>query len=487
LRQWWGFSGFVVTDYTAITEMMLHGVGDDKKVTELALNAGVDMDMVGELFTKYGSSLVSTGKVTEGQVDAACRHILEAKYDLGLFTDPYKFIDESRPKAQIMSAEKLALSQTAASKSMVLLKNNNQVLPLNPQKKIAFIGPLVKDQRNLLGSWSANGQGREAQSIWDALSQKFGEGKFEYAKGCNLLDDKEMIEKLNHDGGELTCDSRTPQEMIKEAVALVSKSDVAVIVLGEPFCMSGEAASRSMIGLFENQVNLLKALKETGKPVALVLMNGRPLTLTWEDKNLDAILEAWYGGTKAGDAIVDVLFGDVNPSAKLTMSFPRNEGQIPIYYNAKSTGRPLVPGEKYHSQYLDVSNDPLYPFGYGLSYTDFKYSDVALNKSTLAPGEKLTVTATVSNTGKVAGIETVQLYIRDLVGSITRPVKELKGFRRIELAPGESKVVSFELSSEDLRFYNQELNFKAEPGAFKVFVGPNSRDVKEAQFELLDK
>lgn len=487
LRQWWGFSGFVVTDYTAITEMMLHGVGDDKKVTELALNAGVDMDMVGELFTKYGSSLVSTGKVTEGQVDAACRHILEAKYDLGLFTDPYKFIDESRPKAQIMSAGKLALSQTAASKSMVLLKNNNQVLPLNPQKKIAFIGPLVKDQRNLLGSWSANGQGREAQSIWDALSQKFGEGKFEYSKGCNLLDDKEMIEKLNHDGGELTCDSRTPQEMIKEAVALVSKSDVAVVVLGEPFCMSGEAASRSMIGLFENQVNLLKALKETGKPVALVLMNGRPLTLTWEDKNLDAILEAWYGGTKAGGAIVDVLFGDVNPSARLTMSFPRNEGQIPIYYNAKSTGRPLVPGEKYHSQYLDVSNDPLYPFSYGLSYTDFKYSDVALNKSTLAPGEKLTVTATVSNTGKVAGIETVQLYIRDLVGSITRPVKELKGFRRIELAPGESKVVSFELSSEDLRFYNQELNFKAEPGAFKVFVGPNSRDVKEAQFELLDK
>lgn len=487
LRQWWGFGGFVVTDYTAITEMMLHGVGDDQKVTELALNAGVDMDMVGELFTKYGSSLVGSGKVSPGQVDAACRHILEAKYDLGLFADPYKFIDESRPKAQIMSADKPALSQTAAAKSIVLLKNNNQVLPLNAQKKIAFIGPLVKDQRNLLGSWSANGQGSEVESIWEALNKKFGGDKFEYARGCNLLDDQALIDKLNHDGGELSRDSRSPQEMIKEAVALTNKSDVAVVVLGEPFCMSGEAASRSMIGLFENQVNLLKALKETGKPVVLVLMNGRPLTLTWEDKNLDGILETWYGGTRAGGAIVDVLFGDINPSARLTMSFPRNEGQIPIYYNAKSTGRPLVPGEKYHSQYLDVSNDPLYPFGYGLSYTDIKYGDVSLSKNTIAPGEKLTVKATVANAGKVKGIETVQFYIRDLVGSITRPVKELKGFKQIELMPGESKEVTFELSSEDLRFYNQELNFKAEPGAFKVYVGPNSRDVKEAQFELLDK
>jgi beta-glucosidase len=361
LRKQWGFKGFVVTDYTAISEMVAHGMGDEKKVAELALNAGTDMDMVAELFTKYGAQLVKSGRVSQTQIDAACRRILEAKYKLGLFDDPYRYVSEERCKKEMMSAEKLALSKDAALKSIVLLKNANQVLPLNAQKKIAFIGPLVKDQRNLIGSWSGAGQGKDAVSIWQALQSKFGADKFLYAKGCNLVGDEAMVEKLNHDGGELSIDERSSQAMIQEAVETAKQADVAVVVLGEPCAMSGEASSRSMIGLLDNQVDLLKALKATGKPIVLVLMNGRPLTLSWEDKNLDAILETWFSGTCAGPAIADILFGDASPSGKITMSFPRNVGQIPIYYNAKNTGRPFLEHDKYHSKYLDVSNEPLYP------------------------------------------------------------------------------------------------------------------------------
>lgn len=490
LRKQWGFKGFVATDYTAVNEMIMHGVGDEKKVTELALNAGIDMDMVSELFIKHGAKLVKSGKVDEEQVDAACRRVLEAKYVLGLFDDPFRFISEERHKSAIMSSEKLALSKEAAIKSMVLLKNDKQTLPLDAYKKIAFIGPLVKDQRNLIGNWSAAGQGKDAVSIWSALLEKFGGEKggsdhFLYAKGCNLLDDTGMIEKLNRDGGELACDEKSPEQMLSEAVDTAKQADIAVVVLGEPFCMSGEAASRSMIGLFDNQVALLKALKATGKSIVLVLMNGRPLTLEWEDKNMDAILETWYGGTEAGAAIVDVLFGSANPSGRLTMSFPRNVGQIPIYYNAKSTGRPYDPKEKYRSKYLDVGNDPLYPFGYGLSYTTFDYGDVSLSSARLKPGGTIKVSAKVTNTGSRDGVETVQLYVRDLVGSITRPEKELKGFKQIYLNAHQSKTVSFTLSARDLRFYNAKLKYAAEPGEFKVFIGPNSRDVKEAKFTLL--
>lgn len=486
LRKQWGFKGFICTDYTAVNEMIAHGVGDEAKVAELSINAGIDQDMVGELFIKNGAYLVKKGRVSESTIDDACRRILEAKVALGLFEDPYRFMNEQRKEAQTMSADKLKLSREASTKSSVLLKNANDVLPLSADSKIAFIGPLVKDKRSLIGNWSGAGDWQKAVSIWDALDTKFGAKKFLYSKGCNLIEDPALIERLNRDGAMLTKDEKSPKELIDEAVKTAKKADKVVVVLGEPFCMSGEAASRSMIGLFDNQVDLLKALKKTGKPIVLVLMNGRPLTLPWEDANLDAILETWYGGTMAGPAAVDVLFGEVNPSAKLTMTFPINVGQIPIYYNAKMTGRPNDEKEKYRSKYLDVSNSPLYPFGYGLSYTTYAYGDVSISSPKMNPTDTLTVSTTVTNTGKREGVETVQLYIRDLVGSITRPVKELKGFQQIQLKPGESKKVSFELKRDDLRFYNSELKYDAEPGEFKVFIGPNSRDVKEAGFTLVE-
>lgn len=485
LRRQWGFKGFIVTDYTAVNEMVAHGVGDEAKVAELAMNAGIDMDMVGELFIKNGTELVKSGKVSEAQINAACRRILEAKYKLGLFKDPYRFVSDERAKRETLSTDKLDLSKEASIKSMVLLKNANQTLPLNPQQKIAFIGPLVKDQRNLLGSWSGAGDWHKVTSISEALDTKFGANKFLYAKGCNLVDDIALMDKLNRDGAMLTRDEKTPEQMIAEAVHTAQQSDVVVAVLGEPFSLSGEAASRSNIGLFPNQMELLKALKATGKPIVLVLMNGRPLTLAWEDANMDAILETWFGGTRAGAAIVDTIFGEANPSGKLTMSFPYNVGQVPIYYNAKSTGRPFDPKEKYRSKYLDVSNSPLYPFGHGLSYTTFEYGDLTLSSNALKPTDTLTVTTTVKNTGKYPGVETVQLYTRDLVGSITRPMKELKRFQKIALKPGETQTVSFKLSSEDLRFYNADLRFAAEPGDFEVFCGTDSKNVKSSRFKLV--
>lgn len=484
LRKMWGFNGLVVSDYTAVTEMMVHGVGDDVKVTELALAAGIDMDMVSELFSKHGVALVNAGKISPEQIDAACRRVLEAKYILGLFDDPYRYISNERCQQQMMTADKLALSKEAAIKSMVLLKNENQTLPLKAESKIAFIGPLVNDKRNLIGNWSGAGDWEKATSIREALETKFGASKFLYARGCNLIDDMKIIEKLNNDKGMITLDEGSPSKLIADAVETAKQSDVVVAVLGEPFGMSGEAACRSDIGLFKTQIELLKALKQVGKPIVLVLMNGRPLTLPWEDEQMDAILETWFAGTRAGTAIVDVLFGDANPSGRLTMSFPRNVGQIPIYYNAKNTGRPFDEKDKYRSKYLDVPNTPLYPFGFGLSYTSFDYGETSLSSTALKPGENITISTTVTNTGKRAGVETVQLYIRDPVGAITRPVKELKGFRQVSLNPGETKTVFFKLTSKDLSFYNEKLEYQAEPGDFEVFVGSNSRDVKKAKFSF---
>lgn len=484
LRKQWGFNGFVVSDYTGISEMVNHGMGDNKKVAELAMNAGVDMDMVSEEFLKYGEQLVKEGKVSMKTIDDACRKILEAKYKLGLFDDPYRYVNEERNREQEMSPDKIALSKQAAIESFVLLKNSNNVLPLKSSQKIAFIGPLVKDQRNLIGSWSGAGDYKQAVSIWDALQKRNDASSFLFAKGCNLVDDSFLIEKLNPHGAMLTRDPLSPQKMIDEAVETANKADVVVAVLGEPFGMTGEAASRSMIGLLKNQVTLLKALKKTGKPIVLVLMNGRPLTLSWEDENLDAILETWYGGTMAGPAITDVLFGDANPSGKITMTFPRNVGQIPIYYDHKNTGRPFDANQKYTSKYLDVPNSPLYPFGYGLSYTTFKYSDISLSSKSLKSGGSLTASVTITNEGKMKGSEIVQLYTRQMVGTITRPVKELKGFKRITLAPGQSQKVSFTLTPEDLKFYNSDLKYVFEPGDFKVFIGGSSDDVKEADFKL---
>lgn len=484
LRNKWGFKGFIVTDYTAINEMVNHGMGDDKKVAELALNAGVDMDMVGEEYLKYAATLVKEKKVDVKVIDDACRRILEAKYKLGLFSDPYRYISEARNKNEIMSDDKIALSRHAAIKSMVLLKNANNILPLNAEKRIAFIGPLVKDKRNLIGSWSGAGDYKKAVSLWEALQSKITAAPFYYAKGCNLVDDTSLINKLNPHDAQLTIDPLSPQQLIDEAVSIANQSDIIVAVLGEPFGMTGEAASRSNIGLLKNQEILLKALKKTGKPVVLVLMNGRPLTLSWEDENMDAILETWFGGTMAGVAIRDVLFGDAGPSGKITMTFPRNVGQIPIYYNHKNTGRPFDQRQKYTSKYLDVPNTPLYPFGYGLSYTTFAYSDITLSKTVLKANEKLIATVSVTNTGTRSDKETMQMYIRDLVGSITRPVKELKGFQQITLQPGETKKVSFTISVDDLKFYNGNLKYCYEPGGFKVFIGSNSEDVKEASFSV---
>lgn len=486
LRQMWGFNGFVVTDYTATNEMVEHGVGDEAQVGALALSAGTDMDMVGEVFLKHLAALIEAGRVTIAQVDAACRVILEAKWELGLFEDPFRGLSKERVATDIMSPEKLDLARQAATESIVLLKNANNVLPLRADQKIAFIGPLVKDNRNLIGCWSAAGDWKRTTSMWQAIRQKFGSASFVYHKGCNLTDDPELLRKLGD--GQVTIDEKSPAQLLEEAVQVTSQADVVVVALGECLGLTGEASCRSTIGLFDNQVALLKALKATGKPIVLVLMNGRPLTLTWEDEHMDAVVETWFGGTMAGAAIVDVLFGDANPSGKLTMSFPRTLGQVPIYYNHKNTGRPfdpLHPDLEYRSRYLDVKNSPLYPFGFGLSYTRFEIGAIVLSDHTMHEGETLTASVQVTNVGDRAGAEVVQLYIRDVVGSVTRPVQELKGFRRIFLEPGQTATVAFDLTSDDLRFYNGDLEFVAEPGIFQLAVGANCRDVQTVQFELL--
>jgi len=484
LRKQWGFDGMVATDYTAIMELMQHGVGNEEQVAKLALEAGNDMDMVSEIFLKRLKQLVDEKKMDVSYIDLACRRVLEAKYKLGLFADPYKYVSEQRAKTQIMNADKLQLAKEAAEKSMVLLKNQNSALPLKANSNIAFIGPMVKDQRDLIGNWSGAGDWKKAISVWDALQKQYPSNNFTYAKGCNILDNKALIDKLNPHDAQIVLDSKTPQQLIDEAVAAANKASVAVVFLGEAFGMTGEAASRSDISLPENQVTLLKALKATGKPIVLVLMNGRPLTLPWEDANMDAILETWFGGTRAGDAIADVLFGKYNPSGKLSMTFPRSVGQIPIYYSAKNTGRPIDEQQKYTSKYLDIPNTPLYPFGYGLSYTTFSYSDITLNKTTINADGKLNATVTITNTGKLAGQETAELYIRDMIGSVTRPLKELKGFQKVFLQPGESKMISFTIGTDDLKFYDINMKYTYETGDFKLFIGTSSQDVKEADFKV---
>ncbi|MEO8149003.1 MAG: beta-glucosidase BglX, partial [Bacteroidia bacterium] len=433
LRKEWGFKGFVATDYTAINEMIQHGMGDGAAVAQLAISAPVEMDMVGELFINELPKLVKEGRVTMKQIDDACRLILEAKYNLGLFKDPYKYVSNPDAAKELMSTDKMAFAKETAMRSMVLLRNNNDLLPLNQNQKIAFIGPFVNDKRNVIGNWSGAGDYKQAISLWEGLVKKFGEGKFLYAKGCNIMDDEPLRKRLNDHDGQIEMDSLTPKQLIDQAIGVAINADLLVVALGETFGMSGEAACRSDIGLLENQKALLHALKHTGKPIVLILMNGRPLTLQWENDNMDAILETWFAGTQTGNAITDVLFGDYNPSAKLTMTFPRNVGQIPIYYNAKNTGRPYDQNNKYTSKYLDVPNSPLYPFGYGLSYTKFEYTDLNISKTKINFSDSITVSVKLTNSGKYDGEEVVQLYVRDMVGSITRPLKELKGFQKVFL------------------------------------------------------
>ncbi len=486
LRKQWGFKGFVVTDYTATNEMTAHGEGDLQTVSALALNAGIDMDMVGEGFLTTLKKSLQEGKVTEQQINDACRRILEAKYKLGLFDDPYRRMDEARAAKEILSAEHRKVAREIATHSFVLLKNDNQLLPLKKSGTIAVIGPLADSKRNMLGTWSVSGDPSKSISVLEGIKNVAGTANIVYAKGANISDDKEFASHVNVFGTEIDIDNRSPEEMLNEAVSVASKADVVVAVLGEAADMTGESSSMSNIDLQESQKNLLKGLLKTGKPIAIVLFNGRPMTLTWENDHANAMLDVWFGGTEAGNAIADALFGNYNPSGKLTTSFPRNVGQIPIYYNHKNTGRPLEGNsfQKFRSDYLDVSNDPLYPFGFGLSYTTFSYSDISLNKKEISPNDKLQAKLTVTNTGSYDGEETVQLYIRDMVATITQPVKELKGFQKVWLKKGESKEVTFTLSIDDLKFYNNNLDLIYEPGAFKVFVGGNSRDVKEADFTL---
>lgn len=487
LRNQWGFNGFVVTDYTGIMEMVEHGIGDLQTVSARALDAGIDLDMVSEGFTGTLTQSLKEGKVTEKQIDTACRRILEAKYKLGLFSNPYKYCDSKRAKNQIYTPEHRAIARKTASESFVLLKNDN-VLPLKKQGTIALVGPLANARENMVGTWSVAADIKKPLNLIEGLRDVVGSrANIVYAKGSNLIQDEAYEERATLFGKTLYRDNRTDEELLNEALAVAAKADVIVAALGESAEMSGESSSRTNLDMPDVQRKLLEAMLKTGKPVVLVLFTGRPVTMTWEDENVPAILNVWFGGSEAAHAIGDVLFGDVNPSGKLPATFPKNVGQIPLFYNHKNTGRPLGEGkwfEKFRSNYLDVNNEPLYPFGYGLSYTTFNYSDVKLSSSVLDVNGQITASVTVTNTGKYDGAEVVQLYIRDVVGSVTRPLKELKGFEKIFLKAGESKNVSFTITPELLKFYNYNLEYVTESGDFQLMIGGNSRDVKTERFIL---
>ena len=486
LRNQWGFNGFVVSDYTGVNELVAHGLGDLKTVSARSLDAGTDMDMVGEGFLTTLKQSLEEKKITQKVIDVACRRILESKYKLGLFADPYKYVDEERAKTEILSVQNRLDAKKIASASMVLLKNENQLLPLKKNAKIALIGPLADNKRDMIGNWSAAGDWKQAIGVMEGLKKAAPGMDITYAKGANLVDDAHILQQINANGADIVADAKSPAQLIADAVAAAKKADIAVVVLGESAIMGGEATSRTNLDLLPNQKELLKALKATGKPIVLVLMNSRPLTLTWEDENIPAILETWFAGTEAGNAIADVLVGNYNPAGKLTATFPRNMGQLPLYYSHKSTGRPYdgTSNAKFVSRYIDSSNDPLYPFGFGLSYTTFEYSAVKLSGATMKTGGKIEASVELKNTGNYDGQEVVQLYLQDIYGSVTRPVKELKGFQKVFLKKGESKTITFTIDTEMLKFFNADLKFAAESGDFNVFIGSNSRDVKEAKFNF---
>ena len=487
LRKQWGFGGFVVTDYNAINEMVAHGMGDTAAVGALALKAGIDMDMMSSNFVERLSTLLEQGKVTLEEINTACRRVLEAKYKLGLFEDPYRYLDEARAAREIMSPDKLEAARHIARESLVLLKNDGQALPLKTGATIALVGPLADDHRDMIGSWSAAGDFRKSVSVIEGLREAVASsGRIIYAKGASLVDDSSLLQLLNANGADIQPDPRTPAQMVEEAVSAAKQADVVVAVLGESEGMTGEASSRTELGLPPGQKRLLEALAATGKPVVLVLMNGHPLTLPWGDGHVAAILESWFPGTEAGHAIADVLFGLYNPSGKLTVTFPRNVGQIPIYYNHSNTGRPFDGNNltKYASRYIDAPNTPLYPFGYGLSYTHFTYSGLQTDKPVYKAGEPIHVTVTLTNDGACDGTEVVQLYIRDMTGAVTRPVEELKGFRKVTLGKGRQQTVSFTLDADNLKYYDGDLHWTYTPGNFRVMAGGNSRDVLETGFTL---
>jgi beta-glucosidase len=466
LRKDWKYNGMVVTDYTSINEMVAHGFSKDERQAGMqAANAGVDMDMQGAVYMNHLKSLVDKGNVPQAAIDQAVRNILALKYDLGLFEDPYRYSDEKREKMIVLSQANLQAARKMARKSIVLLKNKNNALPLSNNQKVALIGPFGNEKRSLIGSWSAAGDWTKSIPVLAAMQEK-APNNILYAKGCNINDDS--------------------LQYIESALQIARSADIVVLALGENWDMTGEAASRASLGLPGVQQQLFEQVQALGKPVVVVLMNGRPLCIPELDQKADAILETWYLGTMAGPAITDVLYGDYNPSGRLTTTFPRSEGQIPVHYDMKNTGRPFDANNKYTSKYLDSPNEPLYPFGYGLSYTDFTYSKPFLNKKKMKRGEKLNLTLTITNAGKRAGEETVQLYLRDLVGSSTRPLKQLKAYRKVNLQPGESKTITFFIDESMLSFFNYDLQYGAETGEFDVMVGPNSSNVQSIRFELQD-
>jgi beta-glucosidase len=469
LRNEWKFDGFVVSDWNSIGELVNHGVARDMKhAAELGIKAGVDMDMTTAAYLNNLAELVKEGKVTETLIDESVKRILKVKFELGLFADPYLYCDTEREKKTILSKEVVDATKEVSLESVVLLKNENNLLPLNKNlNTIAVIGPLADSQTEPLGAWSAQGKPEDVVSLLEGIKNKVSDDmKVLYAKGCEINDDS--------------------KEGFEEAIETAKKSDIVILALGEAELMSGESHNRSSLDLPGVQNKLAKAIYETGKPVVVVLMNGRPLSINWISENIPAILETWFLGIQTGNAIADILFGDYNPDGKLPVTFPRTVGQIPIYYNYKNTGRPADVNNGFTSKYLDLPITPLYPFGYGLSYTTFLYSNLKIEKNKISSNKDLTVTVDVENTGKRPGKEVVQLYIRDLVGSVTRPVKELKGFEKISLEPGEKKNVKFIISPNDLAFYDINMNYTVEPGDFKVFVGGNSVDVLEADFEIIE-
>jgi beta-glucosidase len=486
LRKQWGFNGFVVSDYTSLNEVTNHGLGDLQTVSALALKAGLDMDMVGEGFLSTLKKSLQQGKVTMADIDLACRRVLEAKYKLGLFQNPYKSINAQKEKTDVFTDANRKAARITAEHSFVLLKNANQILPLKKSGgSIAVVGPLADNKRDMLGTWVIAGEWEKSVSVLEGIKHVVNDDvKVTYAKGANITDDTTFMKRLNFGPGMVSLDPKSPQDMLEEAVKTAKKADIIVAVVGESQSMSGESSSRSDISIPESQQLMLKALAKLGKPIVIVLFNGRPLTLTWENDNAAAILDVWAPGTEAGNAVAEVLFGNYNPSGKLTTTFPRGVGQIPLYYNHLNTGRPYSSGPtKFKSNYLDISNNPLYPFGYGLSYSKFSYSNVKVSKTQLKGNEILTATVTVTNDGPYAGEEVVQLYISDPAASISRPVKELKDFKKINLQIGEKQDVTFKITPQQLKFYNSQLKYDWEPGSFIIQVGTNSADTKTAKVQ----
>lgn len=489
LRNKWNFKGFVVTDYTGIPEMVDHGMGDLQQVSALALKAGIDMDMVGEGFLTTLKKSLAEGKVTQAEIDMAAKRILESKYDLGLFDDPYRYGDAKLAAKEVYNLENRNIARNAATQSMVLMKNENQVLPLKKSGTVAVIGPLVNNSLNMAGTWSVAAKHDKAINLMQGLQANYGKDvKFISAKGANIDYDAKLEDIYAAHGKKTDRDNRSKEVLLKEAVDVANKADVVVLAIGESAEMSGESSSRTEITIPQSQIDLLNELKKTGKPIAVVLFTGRPLALTNMKDVPDAILNVWFAGSEAGNAISDVLFGKVNPSGKLPMTFPRSLGQVPIYYNAKNTGRPLAQDkvdkcqfDRFRSNYMDECNTPLYPFGYGLSYTKFNYSDVTVSNANPKGNQTIQASVTVTNSGNYDGAEVVQLYIRDLVGSITRPVKELKGFQKVMLKKGESKKITFDITPESLKFYNGDLKYDWESGEFDIMIGTNSEDVKHSK------